>query len=120
MTKMTKKQIISLFLMCSLLVSGCAANVEQTPDSTVTKNDETVIAEESSSISEEEKANDSDETDNEKVLDNGSPWLDSCLKGNVTKETEVNPKDDIFLYVNKDWLLETEIPAGYSTYSWYR
>lgn len=119
MTKMTKKQIISLFLMCSLLVSGCAANVEQTPDSTVTKSDETAIVEESSSELVEENANNSDETDNEKVLDNGSPWLDSCLKGNVTKETEVNPKDDIFLYVNKDWLLETEIPDGYSTYSWY-
>ena len=32
----------------------------------------------------------------------------------------VDPKDDFHLYANKEWLLENEIPAGYSDWSHYK
>ena len=47
--------------------------------------------------------------------DGGSPWLDTNLKNNITEGMETSPKDDFHLYVNYEWLLDNEIPDGYST-----
>ena len=44
----------------------------------------------------------------------GSPWIDSDLKANITKGMALSPKDDFHLYINHDWLLEADIPEGYS------
>ncbi len=44
----------------------------------------------------------------------GTPWIDSDIKSNVTADMATSPKDDFHLYVNKDWLLSSEIPAGYT------
>lgn len=57
-----------------------------------------------------------DETAEEGNHANGTPWLNSCLIGNVTKDTPTDPKQDFHLFVNKDWILDTELPDGY--YSW--
>ena len=43
---------------------------------------------------------------------NGTPWLASDIAGNVTEKTETSLKDDFALYVNKDKILEMEIPEG--------
>lgn len=45
----------------------------------------------------------------------GIPWIDSDLKENITADMELSPKEDFHLYVNHSWLLENEIPEGYST-----
>ena len=42
----------------------------------------------------------------------GKPWVDSNLKDNIKPGMETSPKDDFYLYVNYDWLLETDIPEG--------
>ena len=42
----------------------------------------------------------------------GKPWIDSNLKDNIKPGMETSPKDDFYLYVNYDWLLETDIPEG--------
>ena len=42
----------------------------------------------------------------------GKPWIDSSLKDNIKPGMETSPKDDLYLYVNYDWLLETDIPEG--------
>ena len=42
----------------------------------------------------------------------GTPWIASDIEGNVTAKTETSPKDDFALYVNKDTILELEIPEG--------
>jgi len=42
----------------------------------------------------------------------GSPWVDSNLKDNIKPDMQTSPKDDLYLYVNYDWLLETDIPEG--------
>lgn len=39
-------------------------------------------------------------------------WLNSNLEGNVTEDTPAELKNDFYLHVNKDWLLETQIPEG--------
>lgn len=52
-------------------------------------------------------------------LNNGSPWVNSNLHGNVTKDMKTDPKDDFFLYVNKDWIVDSKIPDGQTGYSWY-
>ncbi|MBQ9006277.1 MAG: hypothetical protein IJ092_07875, partial [Atopobiaceae bacterium] len=42
----------------------------------------------------------------------GKPWIDSVVVGNVTEATETSPQDDLYLYVNKDWITSTTIPEG--------
>ncbi len=44
----------------------------------------------------------------------GTPWVDSDMKSNIAEDMETSPKDDFHLYVNKDWLVSNEIPAGSS------
>ncbi|MBQ6521122.1 MAG: hypothetical protein IJI14_20635, partial [Anaerolineaceae bacterium] len=41
-------------------------------------------------------------------------WLNTDIQGNVTEDTPTVLKDDYGLFVNKDWILQAEIPAGES------
>lgn len=41
-------------------------------------------------------------------------WLCADIKGNVTGDTPAELKDDFGLFVNKDWILQAEIPSGES------
>ena len=41
-------------------------------------------------------------------------WLCADVQGNVTEDTPAELKDDFGLFVNKDWILQAEIPAGES------
>ena len=45
-------------------------------------------------------------------LTGGWPWIDSNIIGNVTADTVTSPKDDFYLWVNKDWLATAKIPEG--------
>ena len=44
----------------------------------------------------------------------GTPWPDIDLEGVVTPDTAAELKDNFALYVNKDKILDLEIPEGYS------
>ena len=48
-------------------------------------------------------------------LTGGKPWIDSTIVGNVTADTQTSPTEDFYLYVNKDWILSHELPAGSQT-----
>lgn len=50
--------------------------------------------------------------ENEASLD--GRWLCADIQGNVTENTPAECKDDFGLFVNKDWILQAEIPAGES------
>ena len=50
--------------------------------------------------------------ENEASLD--GRWLCADIQGNVTENTPAERKDDFGLFVNKDWILQAEIPAGES------
>lgn len=50
----------------------------------------------------------------------GTPWLCIDLEGVVTEDTPVNLKDNFALYVNKDNILQLEIPEGYSDFGTFR
>ena len=39
-------------------------------------------------------------------------WLCADIQGNVTGDTPAELRDDFCLYVNKDWILQAEIPEG--------
>ena len=43
----------------------------------------------------------------------GTPWPDIDLEGVVTEDTPVELKENYALYVNKDAILDLEIPEGY-------
>ncbi len=42
-------------------------------------------------------------------------WLNADIQGNVTENTHAERKNDYGLFVNRDWILQAEIPAGEST-----
>ena len=48
-------------------------------------------------------------------LTGGRPWIDSSVVGNVTADTQTSPVEDFYLYVNKDWILSHDLPAGSQT-----
>ncbi len=41
-----------------------------------------------------------------------SQWLDSNVDGNVSQDTPAQTRDDFYLSIDKDWLLETQVPEG--------
>ena len=45
---------------------------------------------------------------------NGTPWPDTDLEGVVTEDMEASIKDNFVLAVNKEKILSTKIPKGYS------
>ena len=49
----------------------------------------------------------------------GKPWIDSDIKSNVTEATVTDPGEDFHLYANKEWIINNEIPDGYSSWSHY-
>lgn len=42
-------------------------------------------------------------------------WLNADIQGNVTENTPAERKNDYGPFVNRDWILQAEIPAGEST-----
>ena len=55
-------------------------------------------------------------TDEEIITTGGNPWIDSDIKQNITGDMEFDPKDDFHLYVNHDWIEETDLPEGRSSF----
>lgn len=43
------------------------------------------------------------------------PWINSCLLGEITDETNANLKDDFYLNVNHDWLRDVKLRPGFAT-----
>lgn len=43
------------------------------------------------------------------------PWMNSSIIGMVTEDTTADCRDDYYLSVNHDWLLNTKLYPGYSS-----
>ena len=58
----------------------------------------------------------------EPALNDGDPWVDYCLRENLSaaREKPDTPKDDFYLYNNYDWAKSTEIRPGYRSESTFR
>ncbi len=111
---MKKKLIASVLaaLMVAQIV-GCAAKA---PETATTEVEEEITDEQTSDGEAVEEA--TDESDEEKGK-GGTPWIDSDIKSNVTADMEVSPKDDLHLFANKEWILNNDIPEGYTSWSQY-
>lgn len=117
-----KRKVLAGILILSVVISslaGCkasdreaaAGSVETVLETEASVTESTEIAAEETGIEEESGSADSHT--------NGNPWLNSSLIGNVTEATPTDPRQDFHLYVNKEWLLEAEIPDGDLTWSNY-
>ncbi|WP_455619991.1 M13-type metalloendopeptidase [Eisenbergiella sp.] len=116
-----KRKVVTGILVLSILISslaGCGAAHTDTAavagSEAATDTEVSAAAQNSEAASEEAQV--MDETAEKGNHANGTPWLNSCLIGNVTQDTPTDPKQDFHLFVNKDWILDTELPDGY--YSW--
>ncbi len=123
---MRKKSLLCILTVCTLSVTTIGGCSTGTPDPV----SEETTAESSSKATEDCKTEtdtdteagseaDASEENSQAVTTGGSPWIDSDLKENISKDMKTDPKDDFHLYINKDWLLSNNIPDGYPTWSHY-
>ena len=114
-----------IILLCTLLTfTGCIANTPDAgkADTGVVEwwpSDEEVADSEMSDSEgseadegESREADASPEPEAKKKTAGGYPWLDTTLKENVTDQMEVSAQDDFYLYVNYEWLRDTQLPEG--------
>ena len=115
-----KKRTTALLLTAAMLTSlcGCASKPAAAPETAAettaaaasqeagapasqaeTRSEETAGSETSSDLA--------DEAGNDYTT--GNPWLCSMIRDTVTKDTPADPKDDYYLYVNKDKLVSGEL-----------
>ncbi|MBR4993947.1 MAG: hypothetical protein IKY04_06825, partial [Lachnospiraceae bacterium] len=114
---MRKKLIASvLTVIMAAQIVACSGNVKVSE--TDTDNTEVTTTNEDAEASEPEGEAAPEETEEGKGT-GGTPWVDSDLKINVSADTKVSPKDDLHLYANKEWILNNEIPEGYTSWSQY-
>lgn len=100
-----KKQLLALLLACSMLAaSGCGKGASD-PGTQAVQETETEAAAQTQEAQAEA---------GQTQTGGGIPWIDSNLKDNITANMELSPKEDFHLYVNHQWLLENEIPEGYT------
>ncbi len=45
------------------------------------------------------------------------PWINSEVMGMVTEETTAEAKDNLYLNVNHDWLVNAKLRSGFSVIS---
>ena len=113
-----------------ILLSACSKAPVNTPDirqdaagSTYTENTETETADAETESAVTEETGDTEGTESAEsdapVTGGGRPWIDSDLKENLTEDMKTDPRDDFHLYANKDWLLESEIPDGHDSWSFF-
>lgn len=126
-----KKKVISSILACTMLFSVLLSGCSSTPAPVVSEEVAPEIGTEavpdmnaqettqSTEASAEASTEEAGESEDEFKGGGGIPWIDSEIKENVTADTPTDPKDDFHLYANKDWILSSEIPAGYSSWSHY-
>ena len=95
----TKKKVISrviiVFLGLTIIILGCIAAINYFSNQKSLKIEKNKIA-------------------------GGKPWINSNIKENISINTPIDPKDDFHLYANKEWILENDIPEGYSSWSYYQ
>ena len=97
---MKRKRIVALLLSCTLslgMLSGCGSAGEDTASASSSSSD-------SSDSDSKEKMVRTDET-----ISNDSKWVNSEIDGAIDQNSATNVKDDFFTYVNKDWILSTEV-----------
>lgn len=108
-----KSTVILSTIMILSLLSGCAQGSVSGPESSAATQESSAVTPESDAVTPESDAAEP-ETDalpeeKEKDYTTGTPWLCSMIDGTVTEDTPTDPKDDFYLYVNKDKLLSFEL-----------
>jgi putative endopeptidase len=124
-----KKKLLSVLLTMAMIttVFGCgkATTVDNSPaQEEKVENAPEEAAEQTESSAEASadagaEASEAAAEEGDQVTTGGIPWIDSEIKENITADMVTDPKDDFHLYANKEWILNNEIPDGYSTWSHY-
>ena len=112
-----KKTLTVFILMIAIMTSGCTnkADIDSSTDVQPSES----VSEQATEVSPEEP---SEYWEDELYYNNGNivtPWADSALKENLTGDITLSAKYDFHLYVNYEWLKNTEIPAGDTTRSFF-
>lgn len=111
--------VILTLIMAASMVTSCGDNAQQTAQPDIQEADTSQAGEADESTQQTQAAQEgttqADEADTDMETGDGSPWIVSNLKENITKDMVVSLKDDFYLAVNYDWLLNNDIPEGYTS-----
>ena len=111
-----KKALTVFILIIAIMTTGCTKKTDVDAPT-----DGAAGVQPSGSTSEPTTDNPREHWEDELYYNNGTivtPWADSALKENLKGDITLSAKEDFHLYVNYDWLKNTEIPAGYSSFSY--
>lgn len=120
MIRIRKSGILSTILVAAIL-AGCANSApavttgEEAAEAVEEAASETAESEEKAS--EDAGAAEEEAPEDSGVTTGGSPWLDSSIKANLTEDMDLSLKDDLYLALNYDWIMSTDIPEGKYIYS---
>ena len=122
-----KKRVLAMLMACTLLVStGCSVNVAMDENGRISldgvpvaalEEDPGDIIEQLGELADKTAPETEGEAGKGPVTGGGKPWVNSDIKENVTADMPVDPRDDFHLYVNKEWILDHDIPAGDSAWT---
>lgn len=111
--------MILTLIMASSMVTSCGDKAQQVSQPEIQEADTSQAGESDESTQQtqaaQEETTQADDADTDMATGGGSPWIDSNLKENITKDMDISLKDDFHLAVNHDWLLNNDIPEGYSS-----
>ncbi len=114
------KKLYSVALPVTMTAMLTACSVGGTTATTETSaTAESVDVTEEATTAATESSTEAETTEISDAIGGGAPWIDSDIKENVTADTVTDPRDDFHLYANKEWILNNEIPEGYSGWSHY-
>ncbi len=118
---MKKKSVLPILSAAFLLTAGCGAQ-ETPPQQNIPDTAEPTAEAEAPTgeTAPTEAAEPTEASEEDAVTTGGTPWINSELKENITADMATSPKDDFHLYANKEWILNNDIPDGYSGWSHYQ
>ncbi len=112
---MRKRNRIACMLLAGMMVvstfAGCGAQTEGTSQTT----EQTAAAPEEEAAAEpaKETGGTAEQTGSQPMDPSGmKPWMNTNVIGMVTEETTATEKDDYYLAVNHDWLMNTKLKDG--------
>ncbi|MBR5179201.1 MAG: M13 family metallopeptidase [Lachnospiraceae bacterium] len=108
MRRMNK--LLAIILIGVMLTVGCT----NTGDGKTPAEKPTDITGETSNTDETSTI---DETPAFSSVTHTTSWIDGAIKENLPENMDISLKDDFHLYVNYDWLKNTELPEGYSSWT---
>lgn len=86
------------------------SDISEKSEDETNKNENSVIDQTDSNKENEPENTSGGEEKNENIKNPAAKWICSEVKKDITADMKTDPRDDFHLYVNKDWIVNNDIP----------